>query len=181
MTVQYVGAPHLVARAAGATVLIMGGTTLAHTWAGGALPAVPALMALAAAVYGIGLLVLRSTVRLSLVLPVMLVAQTCLHGMFGLLGTAHAGHAHLGEPAVVAQWGWQMLVAHAVGTILAALVWWLCQRAADLVVDLLRWNTAYLRGRRDVGPTVPRKPFAVGLVCLVGAPRRGPPVGIRLA
>ena len=44
------------------------------------------------------------------------------------------------------QWSWQMLVAHAVSTLLTVAVWWLCQRAAYAVVSALD-DVARLRRR----------------------------------
>lgn len=181
MTVQHVGAPYLVARAAAATVLIMGGTTLAHTWAGGALPGTPELLALAGVVYGAGMLVLRWRVPMVLLAPFVLVAQAGLHGMFGLLGPgdAHAGHPGMAMTPAAEQFTWQMALAHLLSTLLAVLVWWLSQRAAAVVVHALHLWSAYAGGRRDATLRVPGVgERAAALVCLVGAPRRGPPVWV---
>ena len=41
MTVESAPAPYVAARTAAATALVMAGATLAHTWAGGALPGTP--------------------------------------------------------------------------------------------------------------------------------------------
>src|SRR5690349_16691210 len=101
MTVELARAPYAVLRALAATVLVMSGAVVAHTWAGGHLPGLPALLVLSGVVLGAAALVLRGVVGLRLVLPVVAVAQTGLHGMFGLLGApdAHAGHAMtVGDP-----------------------------------------------------------------------------------
>ena len=179
MTDGSVPAPHVAARTAAATALVMAGATLAHTWAGGALPGVPALLALAGVVHGAGALVLRWRVPLLLIAPFMVVAQVGLHLMFGSMGTgsAHAGHAHVAMTSVAEPLTGQMVLAHLVSTLLAVLVWWLAQRAATLVVHAIDIWSTYVGGRRDAAlrfPVAEEKPPA--LVCLVGAPRRGPPM-----
>jgi len=181
MTVESASAPHVAARTAAATVLVMAGATLAHTWAGGALPGTPQLLALAGLVHVAGTLVLRWRVPVVLLAPFVLVAQAGLHGMFGLLaaGDPHAGHAGMemtsaGEPLTG-----RMLLAHLLSTLLAVLVWWLSQRAATVLVRVLDWWSAYAGGRRDATLRVPvAKERPEALVCLVGAPRRGPPVRV---
>ena len=175
VAVELERAPYVVARAVAATALVMAGALLAHTWAGGHVPGLPALLLLAGVVLGAGVLVLRGAVRLSVLLPVVALAQTGLHGMFGLLGDPgdHMGHTMTGpDPA---QWSWQMLAAHAVGTLLTALAWWLCDRAVLAVVTLLALATPYAGGRRDPRPSR-RTVVRPSLVPLVVAPRRGPPV-----
>lgn len=186
MTVELARAPHAVARALAATVLIMVGATAAHSWAGGHLPGFPALVGLAGVVLGAGLLVLRGALGWQVLLPVVLVAQTGLHGMFGLLGVSSAEHASHASGAAMtgadpSQWSWQMLVAHTISTLLTAAVWWLCQRAAYAVVAALDTWSAYLTGRRD--RRLPGRTRAVpsALVHLVGVPRRGPPAAPRCA
>jgi hypothetical protein len=181
VTVEYAAAPHVVARTAAATALVMAGATLAHTWAGGALPGLPALLALAGVVYGATVLVLRWRVPAVLLTPFVLVAQGGLHGMFGLLGPGdpHAAHAGMATTSAVEPFTWRMVLAHLLSTLLAVLVWWLSQRAATAVVHAIRlWDT-YAGGRRDAtlrAPAAGKRPAA--LVCLVGAPRRGPPVRV---
>jgi hypothetical protein len=173
-------APHVAARTSAATALVMAGATLAHTWAGGHLPEVPALLVLAGVVHGAGFLVLRWRVPVVLLVPFVLVAQTGLHGMFGLLGPmdAHAGHAQIAAASLGgASFTWQMAVAHLVSTLLTVLVWALAQRAATVVLRALGWWLEYGAVRRDVARCLPA---ALGrtssLDCLVWAPRRGPPV-----
>ena len=186
VTVQLARAPHVLARALAATVLVMVGATAAHTWAGGHLPGVPALLALTGVVLGASALVLRGSVGWPILLPVVLVAQTGLHGMFGLLGapsTEHAGHLMNGPMTSTdpTQWSWQMLVAHAVSTLLTVAVWWLCQRAAYVVVAALGTWLAYVAGRRDRRLTGRTRAVRPALVHLVGVPRRGPPATLRCA
>lgn len=177
MTVELARAPYSALRALAATVMVMSGAVVAHTWAGGHLPGLPALLALAGVVLGAGALVLRGLVGVKVLLPVVAVAQTGLHGAFGLLAPAqHTGHAPLsasaGDPA---QWSWQMLAAHAAGTVLTALAWWVCDRAVIAVVTLRAVVTAHPGGRRAPRSTG-RTPVRPSLVHLVVAPRRGPPV-----
>jgi len=184
MKVASAPAPHLAARTAAATALVMAGATLAHTWAGGELPGLPALLALAGALYGAGTLVLRWRVPMILLAPLVLVAQGGLHGMFGLLGPAnahagHAGHADMAMTPAAEPFTWRMVLAHVLSTLLAVLVWWLSQRAATVVVHALHLWTAYVGGRRDAALGVPAaEARSAALVCLVGAPRRGPPVRV---
>ena len=179
MTVELARAPYVLVRALAATVLVMAGAVLAHTWAGGHLPGLPALLLLAGVVLGAGVVALRGWVPLPLLLPLVAVAQTGLHGAFGLLGTPaeHAGHAMTaGDPAQwPAQWSWQMLAAHAVGTLLTALAWWLCDRAVLAVLVRRALGPAYVVGRRTPRPAR-RTSVRTSLVPLVVAPRRGPPV-----
>ncbi len=77
MTVELARAPYAFARAVAATVLIMVGATAAHTWAGGHLPGVPALLALTGVVLGAGLLVLRGSLRWQVLLPVVWSRRAC--------------------------------------------------------------------------------------------------------
>jgi hypothetical protein len=179
MKVETAPAPHVAARTAAATVLVMAGATLAHTWAGGALPGTPQLLALAGVVYGAGTLVLRWRVPALLLAPIVLLAQSGLHVMFGSLATAdsHAGHAGMATTSAAQPLTWRMVLAHLLSTLLAVLVWWLSQRAATLLVRALEVWTAYAGGRRDAIlrlPAAGNRPAA--MFCLVGAPRRGPPM-----
>ena len=181
MTVTLERAPYLVLRALAATVLVMTGALGAHTWAGGHLPSLPALLALGGVVLGGSLLALHGTVGPRLLLVAVAVAQTGLHGMFGLLATPseHAMHtaASGAEPVM---WSWQMLAAHLVGTALTALVWWLCDRGVHAVLVALRLRPAYAARRRPLldGTDARVRP---SLVTLLVAPRRGPPVVLRCA
>lgn len=185
MSVELVRAPYAFARALAATILVMTGATAAHTWAGGHLPGLPALLALSGVLLGAGLLVLRGLVPSALLLPVVLVAQTGLHGMFGLLATP-AGHA-AGHGAQVAAgadpalWSWSMLAAHAASTLLTAAAWWLCRRSVHTLVTVLALRPAYAGGRRDPLPARRAAAPVRSLVHLLATPRRGPPVALRHA
>ena len=183
MTVTYERAPHLWPRALAATVLVLTGAVGAHTWAGGHVPGLPGVLALAGVVLGGSLVVLRGLLTGWVLLPAVAVAQTGLHGMFGLLGehAAHAGHLSSGgAPAeATAAWSWQMVAAHALGTLLTVLAWWLCDRAVLAVLAAQALAPAYV-GRR--GAAVCASGVArPALVHLVAAPRRGPPAGLRRA
>jgi hypothetical protein len=173
-------APHVAARTAAATALAMAGATLAHTWAGGALPGTPQLLALTGLMYGASTLVLRWRVSMVLLAPFVLVAQAGLHVMFGSLAVdPHAGHAGMAATSTTQPLTGRMVLAHLLGTLLAVLVWWLAHRAATVVLRAVQLWSAYVGGRRDAAlrlPAVGNWPAA--LVCLVGAPRRGPPVRV---
>ena len=184
MTVTLERAPHLLLRALAATILVMTGAVGAHTWAGGHLPGLPALLVLATVLLGASLLVLRGLLTGPLLLPVVAAAQAGLHGMFGALGgpADHAGHLSGAGPPVadVATWSWQMLLAHLVGTGLTALAWWLCDRAVLAVLVAHALRPAYVVGRRPAvaGPGALRRATPVHLLA---TPRRGPPAGLRRA
>ncbi len=178
MTVDLERAPYVGARACAATGLIMAGAITAHTWAGGAVPGAPELLALTGVVLTTGLLFLRGAMSWRVLLPVVLVAQAGLHAAFGLLdaSASHAGHAgHAAMTADPGQWTWQMLAAHLVSTALTALVWGACDRAARAIITLFDGWTSYAGGRRDAR-LAPRPALVVPeLTGLVAAPRRGPP------
>jgi len=170
-------APHVAARTAAATVLVMAGAALAHAWAGGELPGAPQLLALTGLVFGAGTLTLRWRVPLLLLAPFVLLAQAGLHVLFGPLAaeTSHAGH--VGITSAAEPLTWRMVLAHLVSTLFAVLVWWLSQRTATLLVRVLELWTTYAGGRRDAALRVPSDAKRQArLVCLVGAPRRGPPM-----
>ena len=177
MTVESAPAPHVAARTAGATALVMSGATLAHTWAGGALPDTPQLLALSGVVYGAGALVLRWRVPLVLLVPLLFLAQAGLHVMFGSLAMSetHTGHAGIATTPSDAPLGWRMVLAHLLSALLAWLVWWMSQRTATLLLRLRDLWTPYIGGRRDATSCLPAVERPGVLVCLVGAPRRGPP------
>ena len=172
MTVDIERAPHAGWRALAATVLIMAGSLGAHTWAGGHLPDGAGLVALSAVVFAASTLAMRGTVPARLLLVGIAVAQAALHTSLTTLG--HAEHAaHSG--GVAAAWTWQMLAAHTAVTVLTAAVWWLCHRAAAVVIAALTLVTPYAGGRRDPRARARDTAPAIRLVHLSAAPRRGPP------
>lgn len=186
MTVELARAPYALLRALAATVLVMSGAVVAHTWAGGHLPGLLELLLLTGVVLAAGLLTLRGVASMPVLLGVVAAAQAGLHGLFSALAApgAHAAHAaHAGHSAVVEAaagadpsiWSWQMLAAHAAGTLLAALAFWVCDRALVAVVVLAaRVRLAVLPGSRRPSPV--RIRTRPSLHHLVVAPRRGPPV-----
>jgi len=173
MTVDIERAPYAGWRALAATVLVMSGSLGAHTWAGGHLPDGAGLVALSAVVFAASMLAMRGAVPTRLLLVGLAAAQAALHTSFTTLG--HAEHAaHSGD--VAAAWTWQMLAAHTAVTVLSAAVWWLCSRAATVVIAVLTLVTAYVGGRRDPRAAARDTTPAIRLVHLSAAPRRGPPV-----
>lgn len=172
VTVDIERAPHAGWRALAATVLIMAGSLGAHTWAGGHLPDGAGLVGLSAVVFAASMVAMRGTVSARLLLVVVALAQPALHTSFTTLG--HAEHAaHSGD--VAAAWTWQMLAAHTAVTLLTAAVWWLCSRAATVVIGALTLFTPYVGGRRDLRSAARDTARAIQLVHLSAAPRRGPP------
>lgn len=177
MTVELRAAPHAVWRALTATVLILATASLAHGWAGGRLPEWPGLVLLAGVLFGGGVLFLRHRLPLRVLLLMVALAQGGLHGAFVAWEPQH----HHGSAGSTASWvdssqlSWQMVLAHAVGTMVAALVWRWCERMADVVLvahdrpaPVPTAVRQRVRGAR-VGPVRRR-------ACWVVAPRRGPPV-----
>lgn len=168
-------APYALARAVAATIVVVTGSLAAHTWAGGTVPTGPGLALVAAVVLAGGLLVFLREVPLWALLPVVGVAQLGLHESFGLVAD-HTHHATaLAGPDQ--GWTWQMVAAHLFVTLLTAVLWWAGRRAASYAVS---WCVrpalavvAELRRRR------PEVLVRVGLVHLLVAPRRGPPLAVR--
>jgi len=152
----------------------MSGAVGAHTWAGGHEPDGSVLIALAALVYAASLLVLSGTATWRLLLPLVAAAQAGLHTTLTTTAVDHAGHLDAAEATT--SWSWQMLAAHAGVTALTAVAWWLCARAAVVVVGLVRPPVSLvlprLRDLRAEGRTAPRTSLAL----LTVAPRRGPPL-----
>jgi hypothetical protein len=179
VTVTVERAPYAVWRAVAATALVLPGAAWAHLLAGGELPHAPALVGLAGAVFAAGVLFLRGSVSWRILLPAVVAAQVGLHESFGAMAPgAHAGHGH--PAAADATWTWQMVAAHAAVTLLTALVWRLCDRAAAAIVNSAASAPRLTDGRRAVQR--PRgTPAAATPVFLVSAPRRGPPRHLRLA
>lgn len=172
--VEHVRAPHALARALAATVVVLTGAVSAHTWAGGTVPTLPGLALVAAVVLGGGLLLFTREVPARLLLPAVAAAQLGLHETFGLV----AGHAH--HDAVAApdpDWTWQMVSAHLFVTLLTAVLWWAGRRAVALVVSFVSRPAppvaVRLRSLRGHAQTY------VSLVHLLVPPRRGPPLALR--
>jgi hypothetical protein len=168
-------APYLMWRAVAATVLVMSGALLAHGWADGRPPTGPGLAVLTGVVLVSGLLVLRGTIRGRVLLPLVAVAQLGLHESFGLLGSGAHGH----EVADVGtSWTWQMVAAHATVTLLTALTWRLCERAALAIVAVLELWQPQPRPTRALRRRTDRARVAVRLAFLTADPDRGPPMAL---
>ncbi len=168
-------APHTLWRALAATVLVMAGAVLAHTWAGGSVPTLPGLALVSAVVLAGGLAVLGRSTSILVLLPAVAVAQLALHETFGLVGE----HAHQVAMADGGGWTGRMVLAHVGVTLLTGLAWWTGQRAAVVVVRLFaRFLPPVL------GPHQPRRTAARKLssreAYLAASPRRGPPQVVHL-
>ena len=176
-------APHALARAVAATVVVVVGALSAHTWAGGTVPTGPGLALVAAVVLVGGLVLFTREVPLWALLPVVTGAQLGLHETFGLVaGHGHASMSSTGSMDMASDmasgpgWSPQMVAAHVFVTLLTALLWWAGRRAASYVVSLL------VCAALPVTPRVRPRPVDVrlgaSLVHLVVPPGRGPPLAV---
>ncbi len=172
----------VAARSALASAEVTTTLVVAHAAAGGALPSAGWVAAMAAVVFGAGLLVLRGSVRSVVALPALLAAQVGLHLWLSALAPAsHPGHAHAAvagaEVAPDLHLGWPMLVAHLLGAVVTALAWHVRRRA---VSTALAWGAAAVVPLTPVRPRPASagtaRPVARHLISL--APRRGPPVAL---
>jgi hypothetical protein len=174
--VEHVRAPHALARAVAATVVVLAGAVPAHTWAGGTAPTAPGLALIAAVVLGGGLLLFSREVSPRLLLPIVAAAQLGLHESFGLVAE-HVHAAHDAAPAADPGWTWQMVAAHLFVTLLTAVLLWAGRRAAALVVSFSSRPAPLVAGRLRSRRT--RVRTRVSLVDLLVSPRRGPPLAVR--
>lgn len=174
--VEQVRAPHALARALAATVVVLTGAVSAHTWAGGTVPTAPGLVLISAVVLGGGVLLFTRDVPARLLLPAVAAAQLGLHESFGLV----ADHVHTGHEAMASLdpgWTWQMVTAHLFVTLLTAVLWWAGRRAAELVVTFVD-HPALLVAPRLRAPRAEVR-ACVSLVQLLVSPRRGPPLAVQ--
>ena len=172
-----VRAPHALARALAATVVVVVGALAAHTWAGGTVPTGPGVALVAAVVLAGGLVLFTREVPLWALLPVVAAAQLGLHETFGLVAEhGHASMSGMGDPVSTPGWTWQMGAAHLFVTLLTAFLWWAGRRAASYVVALLLGSTLPVTTRLRPRP-VDVRPGA-SLVHLVVPPGRGPPPAV---
>lgn len=168
------------ARSGLATVEIMAGVTLAHTWAGGSLPALPWLVGLAALVFLASLRVVTGRAPMGRMVLGLAVAQLALHLLLAALAPAAGGgpQGHHGHAAATATGGWelswQMVAAHAISAVVTACVWRARRRLMDVVVS---WPTL-----AAAQPAAPRLLASGGSAAslqtrwfLLATPRRGPP------
>ncbi len=184
-----VRAPHVLARALAATVVVVVGALAAHTWAGGTVPTGPGLALVAAVVLAGGLVLFTREVPLWALLPVVAAAQLGLHETFGLVAQhSHASSSGMsgmsgmpGMPGMAATpgdpgWTWQMVAAHLFVTLLTALLWSVARRAASYVVALLLAAAPPVATRPRPRPDDVR--LGAWLVHLLVPPGRGPPPGV---
>lgn len=174
-------APHTLARALAATVVVVAGALSAHTWAGGTMPTAPGLALVAGVVLACSLLLFTHAVPAWALLPVVAAAQLGLHESFGLV----ADHAHrttthatsLASGSDGQGWTWQMVAAHLFVTLLTAVLWWAGRRASSYAVSFDERATlpvaTRLRRRR------PEPLVQTSLVHLLVSPMRGPPLAVR--
>lgn len=183
LTVRVLPRRGVTLRAAAATVEVTTALAVGHRLAGGSLPSVPWLLAMAAAVLGAGCLVLHGRVRPLVAVPLLVATQLLLHAWLTTLtagtdpmghATSHGSHAHaLLDPA--------MIGVHVAGGLLTALLWELRARVAEVVVTWTAQPPPPLQAvRRTVAPVV--APVALAARFVVAAtPRRGPPAGLATA
>ncbi len=174
--VEHVRAPHALARALAATVVVLPGAVSAHTWAGGTVPTLPGLVLITAVVLGGGFALFTRDVSPRLLLPAVAAAQLGLHESFGLVAE-HVHAPHHATPTTDVGWTWQMVAAHLFVTLLTAVLWWAGRRAAALVVSLPSFPAPLSATRPRVQCTAVRTHDS--LVHLLVSPRRGPPLVVR--
>lgn len=141
-------APHAVGRSALATVEIMVGVTLAHTWAGGSLPSAPWLVGVAGVLFGASVLATTGRAPLRWMLLGVGTAQLGLHAFLTTAAVGH-GHAHAATRGH-AEMTSRMLTAHAISAVITAVVWHLRRRVVDSIVSWQSWSVdrpAALRSR----------------------------------
>lgn len=146
---------------------------LAHTAAGGEVPAGWWLVAFGVLVYAASGLVLRRRAGIRVVLPVLLAAQVLGHAwLVALSPMAHGGHAHAG--GVLLGLTPSMLAAHAVAAAVTGAMWALRRRAVDVLLGWSDPGAVLLPEARTprvrAGSTVPAL-----LLHVATAPTRGPP------
>jgi len=146
---------------------------IAHTAAGGELPAPGWLLAVAVTASGASLLVLRHRAPVRVMLPAMVGLQVLLHAWLVALSAGSDLHRHGSGSDALLGLTWPMLLAHVAAGLVAAVAWVLRRRAVDV---LLGWADAPLPPvalRRSVGaPHVTPGPTRRDLVA---RPTRGPP------
>jgi hypothetical protein len=163
-----------------ATVEIVAFSAVAHASAGGAVPRVDLLVALAATAGMVSLALRHRLLSFHLAAGVAVVAQPVLHAVFAA-GGSHSGHA---ASAVLAGLDGSMVLAHglsAVATVLA-LRW-----QEQVLVDAVRVLVGLLSTGLPPLPVVAQvvtptwRGSALRRFVLVSAPRRGPPVSSPVA
>jgi hypothetical protein len=153
-------------------------TVVAHTAAGGGLPSLPWLVAVAGLVALSTGWALRGVVRLRVMVPVLSFAQLALHvALAGMTPQGHgaAAQALVGHPGGGSyELSARMLTAHGVCAVLTAVVWWLRRWVVQVVLTLARAVTVVVR--RLAGPALPADGCSwAARSWLVGDPGRAPP------
>ncbi|WP_183096084.1 hypothetical protein [Nocardioides stalactiti] len=146
---------------------------VAHTAAGGELPSGGWLLAVAGAVYGASLLVLRGRAPVRVVLPALVGLQVVLHAWLVALTAGGGTHPHAEGTGSVLGLGWPMVLAHVVAGLVAGAVWLLRRRAVDV---LLGWHAVAALPVAIRSWCGPRRssPLPAGRDVIV-LPTRGPP------
>jgi hypothetical protein len=144
---------------------------LAHTAAGGEVPAPWWLAAFGVLVYAASGLVLRGRAGIRTALPVLLAAQVLGHAWLVAL-SPHGGHGH--ADGIVLGLTPSMLIAHAVGAAVTGAMWALRRRAVEVLLGWSDPGALPLPHRRAPRVrTVRVRP--VPLLHVATAPTRGPP------
>jgi hypothetical protein len=176
LSVQVLPRRGVLLRAVLAALEVMTFMVAVHTWAGGSLPAPAWVAAAAGLVLVTGLVVLRGGAPLRVMVPALVGAQLLLHCWMAVL-TPEAATSHQHGPHL--DLTWQMLLAHAAGGVVTAVVWALRRRAVEVLVS---WSDAGIvpvpAVRRAVARYAPVRPLRRPLVVV---PLRGPPVGLGIA
>ncbi|KAA1418693.1 hypothetical protein F0U44_09355 [Nocardioides humilatus] len=145
---------------------------IAHTAAGGELPAVPALGAVALTSYGAGVLVLRHRTPIRVVVPALVGLQAVLHAwLVVLVGSGH--HTHGGSPDAFLGLSWPMVGAHLAAGLAAALAFALRRRAIQVILGWVDAATPQIPHRAHVA-TPAIAPRLLGRSSSAH-PTRGPP------
>jgi hypothetical protein len=156
-------------------------TVLVHTAAGGALPPVPWLLGLSGVVAVSTAWVLRGTVSMWLMLPVLLLSQLGLHIALG--ATPAVGHQQVpmqgAHQSMLLSWSMEdisarMVLAHLLCGLFTAGIWWLRRWVDDITVALRAADSVVVAWRSGLAGASSR-PLASSLVWLVGDPGRAPP------
>ena len=146
-------------------------TVVVHAAAGGGLPSVPWLVGVAGLVALSTGWVLRRSVRLAVMVPVLAVSQVGLHEV--LAGMAPAGQVAHGHDGLSPR----MAAAHLMCAVLTGVLWWLRRWVVQVVLALAAPFVAVVRRRpAGVGLAV-RQSWRAGLLWLAGDPGRAPPRG----
>jgi hypothetical protein len=128
-------------RTARTSVEVWALTVLAHSVAGGGMPSLPWLVGVAGLVAVSTAWVLRGSVRLAVMLPVLVACQLGLHALFASLSTAGPVGAHAHHATDVPPWWTQelsprMVLVHVLCAALTGVVWWVRRSVVHIVLAL---------------------------------------------